>query len=110
MNRFRKTNPWKEVIGIGLILLGVLLFVALISFDKGDLPGWAPLIYSTSQQNEPLHNLVGVVGALLAGYSYFLLGAAAYWLALIVVGFGIGKLLVENFQLLIRCGWGVVNL
>lgn len=109
MNRLRQNNPWKEVIGISLIVVGALLFVALFTFDRGDLPKWAPLI-GTSQQNVPLHNLVGVVGAMMAGYSYFLLGAASYWFALILVGFGIGKLLVDDFQLLIRFGWGAVNL
>lgn len=108
MNRHRQTNPWKEVIGIGLILLGALLFVALISFDRADLPGWVPLI-GTSQPNNPMQNLVGIVGALMAGYIYFLFGAAAYWIALILMGFGIGKLLVDRFELLFRSGWGLVN-
>lgn len=110
MNKSRTTSAWKEVVGVVWCGLGILLFLALVSYDTGDVPSWVFLINTTSKSNVHVHNLIGIVGAICGGYAYFFLGAAAYLLSMFLVGFGIGKLLVRGFSLRDRVGWAVLNL
>ena len=63
-----------EVLGIGLLALAVLFLLALFSFDKGDLS------LNGTNVNDPLHNLVGTLGAWLAQGCFMALGVAAYLL------------------------------
>lgn len=110
MNRPRRSNPWNEVTGLVLIGAGLLLFLALVSYDRGDPPSWALLIHTQSPPNDPRHNLVGIVGALTGGYAYFFFGVASYLLAVLLLGLGLGKLFVRGFDLLGRLGWVLLNL
>jgi len=110
MNRSRSFQAWGEAIGLGLIGLGVLIFLALISYDAADVPGWVPLINLTSETNDQTKNWVGIVGALVGGYSYLLWGVAAYWLAVVTIGLGLGKMLVRGFSLRERAGWALLSL
>ncbi len=63
-----------EILGIGLLALAVLFLLALFSFDKGDLS------INGTNVNDPLHNLVGTLGAWLAQGCFMALGVAAYLL------------------------------
>ena len=63
-----------EVLGIGLLALAVLFLLALFSFDKGDLS------LNGTNVNDPLHNLVGTLGAWLAQGCFMAMGVAAYLL------------------------------
>jgi len=110
MNRARGSHAWNEAVGILLIGIGLLLFLSLLSYDVGDIPTWVPLINSTSTPNESTHNLIGVVGAFCGGYAYFFFGIAAFWMATLIAGLGLGTLLVRNFQLAERSGWALLNL
>jgi S-DNA-T family DNA segregation ATPase FtsK/SpoIIIE len=72
-----------------LVLLGAgtLLFLALVSYSPSDVPSW--LFFSKQGATGALtENFIGPVGAVVAGFSYFVLGAASYLLAVVLIGFG----------------------
>ena len=84
-------NPWNEFIAITLLALG-LLFLAMISYSPGDLPSW--LSFSSKDvQNNPVRNIIGPLGALVAGFAHFLFGAPAYAIPAVFIWFGVAKLL-----------------
>ncbi len=103
----QSTSPISEVSGILYLGLGTLLFLALVSYDPGDLPAWVWFSHVTPQNN-PLHNFIGIVGALVAGILYFLIGAASYLLAVVLLGMGAGKLLHVGLRVGGRIWWVVV--
>ncbi len=66
-----------EVFAISLAGLCVMLLLALISYSPADLPSWVPFS-SQSGQSDLVHNFIGPVGAVTAGYTYFFFGVAGY--------------------------------
>ena len=91
---------------LGLVLLGAgtLLFLALVSYSPSDVPSW--LFFSKQGAPEAItENFIGPVGAIVAGFCYFLLGAAAYLLAVVLIGFGGAKFLTAGLDLRKRLGW-----
>lgn len=104
-NRARTNGTWDAVAGILLLGVGLLLPVALISYDPRDIPAWVPLISTTSDSGVHIHNLVGVLGAIGAGYLYFLFGAAAYLWIIVCAGYGLAKLAIPDFRIGLRLGW-----
>ncbi len=84
--------PWNEGIAIAMGGLGLLLFLALISYTPLDLPSWVP-ISMTAGGHHQATNFVGPVGAVIAGYLYFLFGAACYLIPGVIVWWGIQVLL-----------------
>ncbi len=76
-----------DILGILLLGLALLLFAALFSFDKYDLAA------VRTPPNDPPHNWVGQFGARM-GYSlFFTLGAGAYLLPVLLLGFGLAQFL-----------------
>ena len=78
----------------GLIFGGVavMLLLALISYAPSDLPSWVPFSRGDSPTS---HNFIGPIGAIIAGYVYFFLGAAGFlipavliWWAVMVIAKG----------------------
>ena len=84
-------SPWDDVYGIFLLMVAAMYFLALMSYDPGDLPGWAHLVLS-DQSNAVTRNFIGQLGAITAGYSLFLLGLAAYILPVVLTWLGVCKL------------------
>jgi len=98
------SKPWGEVLGLILLGLGTLLFLALVSYSPADVPSW--LFFSKQGANAAAsENFIGPVGAVVAGLSYFLLGAASYLLAVLLIGFGGAKFLSGGLPLKKRAGW-----
>ena len=98
------SKAWSEVLGLILLGAGTLLFLALVSYSPADVPSW--LFFSKQGAPEAVtENFIGPVGAVVAGFTYFLLGAAAYLLAVILIGFGGAKFLTANLVLKKRLGW-----
>ncbi|NNE90783.1 MAG: DNA translocase FtsK [Verrucomicrobiales bacterium] len=85
-----KIGPYvfHEGIAIALGGLGLLLFLALVSYSPRDLPSWVPFS-STAGQEEALNNFIGPVGAVVAGYSFFFFGAACYLIPAILAWWGV---------------------
>ncbi len=77
----------RELFGVILVGIALLLAFALFTFDKYDLPT------VHSPPNHPLHNWVGPVGAWLAGGLFFCIGGAAYLLPFVFLGFGLAWLI-----------------
>ena len=86
-----------ELTGLLLIGLAVALALALFSYDRGDLPT------NASPPNALIQNALGRVGAHIADWLIFSLGAAAYLLPVLLVGFG-GASFVPALAYL-RRGW-----
>jgi S-DNA-T family DNA segregation ATPase FtsK/SpoIIIE len=86
-----------ELTGLFLLGLAVVLALALFSYDRNDLAA------NASPPNEPLHNLLGRIGAHVADVLLFGLGAAAYLLPVLLLAFGIAGFVSALAYL--RRGW-----
>ncbi len=101
-----KLNPWNEVGGILQLVLAAMYLLALISYDPGDLPSWSHLS-PADEPNAVTQNFIGRLGALLAGYSFFLAGLAIYVLPFSMTWFGVCKL-ASHMRISGRSWLGVV--
>jgi DNA segregation ATPase FtsK/SpoIIIE, S-DNA-T family len=75
-----------DLIGILLTSVGLLLLVALISYDPRDVSVTGTAV------NESAHNWIGMAGAWGAWLSFFVLGAAAYLAPILILCFGLSYL------------------
>ncbi|MBA2242118.1 MAG: DNA translocase FtsK 4TM domain-containing protein, partial [Chthoniobacterales bacterium] len=104
VGRSAKNNAWNEVFALVLLGLGTLLFLALISYAPKDLPSWVPFSH-LSPPNSPAQNFIGPLGAIVAGFCYFMIGAASYLLAVVLLGFGAAKLFHAQLNVRQRAVW-----
>ncbi len=74
-----KEEHVNEIKGIVILALSLILLAALVSFSANDL-GW-----HTSQPNPQTQNWIGIAGANIAGFLFFVLGKSAFFL--VVIGF-----------------------
>jgi len=102
--RTDRHNAWNEVFALVLLFVGTLLFFALISFTPKDVPSWI-WFSNISPANHPAQNFIGPVGAVVAGICYQLIGAGAYLLAAILLGFGAAKLFYPGLRVTPRLAW-----
>ena len=107
MPRSRRQNPWNEVVGLVALGIGTVVFLALISYNPGDVPSWVWFSYK-SPPNNPTQNFIGPTGAIVAGFLYLTLGAAAYLVASLLLGFGVAKLFLPGFRIFKRLPWALV--
>ena len=107
MARTLKTSAWNEVVALILLGIGTLLFLALISYTPKDVPSWV-WFSQVSSPNRPVQNFIGPFGAILAGFSYLMIGGASYLLAAVLLGFGGAKLFHSTFRLTPRLPWIVI--
>jgi DNA segregation ATPase FtsK/SpoIIIE-like protein len=68
-----------------LIGLAVVLFAALVSYDRLDLA------FNTTEPNRSVHNLVGRVGAWFGYYLQLYVGVGAWIIPVLMAGFGIAS-------------------
>ena len=92
------------MVALVLLFVGTLLFFALISYTPKDVPSWVPFSHS-APSNHPAQNFIGPIGAIVAGICYQLIGAAAYLLAAILLGFGAAKLFHPSLSMTRRLPW-----
>src|SRR5260370_7924069 len=103
MPRASRQNPWNEVVGLAALGIGTVVFLALISYNPGDVPPW--IWFSKTSSNAPVQNFIGPTGAVLAGFLCLTLGAAPYLLSSLLLGFGIAKLLLSGFRISTSFHW-----
>ncbi len=99
-NQTQESNlpSWfNEVAGITMIGCGILLLLALISFDYKDVPDW-PLWMggSTSEEGRAISNMIGIMGAIVAWLFMLLFGAAAFLIAVGVMWLGTAYAFMEG--------------
>src|SRR5881398_4266199 len=99
-----KNSAWNEVFALILLFVGTLLFLALVSYTPKDVPSWVWFSH-ISPANHPAQNFIGPFGAIIAGICYQLIGAAAYLLAAILLGFGAAKLFHPRLRVTRRITW-----
>jgi S-DNA-T family DNA segregation ATPase FtsK/SpoIIIE len=102
--RTDRHSVWNEVFALVLLFSGTLLFFALISYTPKDVPSWI-WFSNISPANHPAQNFIGPVGAIIAGICYQFIGAAAYLLAAILLGFGAAKLFYPRLRVVPRLAW-----
>jgi len=102
--RTDRHSAWNEVFALVLLFAGTLLFFALISYTPKDVPSWV-WFSNISPANHPAQNFIGPVGAIIAGICYQFIGAAAYLLAAILLGFGAAKLFYPRLRVVPRLAW-----
>jgi S-DNA-T family DNA segregation ATPase FtsK/SpoIIIE len=93
-----------EVIGLTLLVLGVLLLLALISYTPGDVPSWFPA-HHADKPNKATQNFVGSLGAIMACLSYGLFGTASYLLAAALMAHGAAAMLGRQMGFALRPLW-----
>src|SRR5580704_17596647 len=99
MARQQENQMVGEVIGLTLLGLGTLLFLALISYQPRDVPAWVPIIANSAVAYHTNHNFIGPAGAIIAGLFYFLVGAGSYVVAAVMLGYGGAKLLAPGLNI-----------
>ena len=101
-----------EALGVVLLGAGILLLLALISFDPGDVPakfiGITIPFNRIAPSHEHISNFIGIVGVLVAGLLYFLIGAVSYLFAVLLLGFGAGKMFFPTVRMADRIGWATL--
>jgi DNA segregation ATPase FtsK/SpoIIIE, S-DNA-T family len=107
MPKSRRQNPWNEVVGLVALGIGTVVFLALISYNPGDVPSWVWFSYK-SPPNNPTQNFIGPTGAIVAGFLYLTLGAAAYLVTSLLLGFGVAKLFLPGFRIFKRLPWALL--
>jgi S-DNA-T family DNA segregation ATPase FtsK/SpoIIIE len=75
----------REVIGVVLIAISLLMLLSLLSF----VPGEAQAVAAGDSASKPPRNLIGSFGALLAGGLFYSIGGAAYLFPLLLGRLGI---------------------
>ena len=104
MSQQPENRLFHEAVGLLLLGLGTLLFLALISYEARDVPSWFWLARITPA-NKEIQNNIGLVGALAACTSYFFFGAASFLVAVTLLGLGAAKLLAPSWSILRRLPW-----
>lgn len=95
-----------DLIGGSYLLLAVLSFLALFSYDPHDLPTWAPF-NPTDTMTVNAVNYIGRTGAIAAFYSLMIMGFATYVLPFSFTWFAVCKI-ASHIHLTSRHWLGVV--
>jgi len=93
-----------DVIGIVLGAAALLLMVALLSHDPGDLSD------TRVPPNNPIHNMGGPAGAWVAQKLFWVFGVGAFMIPVLLLMFGLGYLFQFLSYLRRRWFWGGVLL
>ena len=91
---------FNDIIGVVLLGIALLLFVAMSSFDRHDISSIA------SPPNKPVHNAIGPAGAWIAHLLFQPFGAAAFVIPILCVLFGLGCFWNALNYLRRRWAWG----
>jgi S-DNA-T family DNA segregation ATPase FtsK/SpoIIIE len=79
----------EEVIGVVSIMGSLYLFMTLVTHYIRD----PVLFFRTTEPPEPVRNLGGIIGAHVSGWLIILFGFAAFIIPLLIIAFGIKRLI-----------------
>ena len=88
-------HPLSDIRALGLITVGALLFLSLYTYTPDDVPPRFS-IASQAVPNDPVLNAIGPFGAVIAGYTIFLFGAAAFLLPACLIWLGMSRILMPT--------------
>ncbi len=91
-----------DIVGVVLLGLALLLFVAMSSFEPRDVSA------NRTDHNQQPHNLIGPAGAWIAYYFFQAFGAGAFVVPFLCAVFGLGCFWNALHHLRRRWPWGVV--
>jgi S-DNA-T family DNA segregation ATPase FtsK/SpoIIIE len=91
-----------DILGVIFFALSVIVFIALFTYDRRDLD------FNAVPANANVHNAVGAVGARVAFSMFFVFGAAAYLLPVVLIFLSLGYLLSFLTYLQRRWLWSSV--
>jgi len=81
-----------EIWAIFLLALAILIFISLISFDKGDIPSL------TSRPNARIQNFAGIIGAYIGWGLLFSVGLSGYIVPAVILFWAGGRFLGTRTQ------------
>jgi S-DNA-T family DNA segregation ATPase FtsK/SpoIIIE len=91
-----------DIVGVVLLAVALLLFIAMTSFDRNDVAA------NTTNRNVTPHNLIGGAGAWIAHFFFQAFGAGAFVLPILCAVFGVGCFWNTLHHLRRRWPWGIV--
>ncbi len=91
-----------DIIGVVLLAVALLLFIAMTSFDRNDVAA------NTTNRNVTPHNLIGGAGSWIAHFFFQAFGAGAFVLPILCALFGVACFWNALHHLRRRWPWGVV--
>jgi DNA segregation ATPase FtsK/SpoIIIE, S-DNA-T family len=100
-SRRSSTHGFGDIIGIVLIATALLLMLSLLSYDRYDLAS------NQVPPNEATHNWIGPAGAWMGDRLFFVFGAGAFVLPLLMGVFGLGYLFQVLSYLQRRWVWAL---
>lgn len=86
---------FNEVTGIGMVGLGVILLLALITYTPNDMPILGMGAVTDNEANIPRENSIGVLGSLFAYFILRVFGAAGYLLPIGLIWLGFAYAFME---------------
>ncbi|MEO7676492.1 MAG: DNA translocase FtsK 4TM domain-containing protein, partial [Verrucomicrobiota bacterium] len=102
LNNPPATRGFSDTLGIALIASALLVLIALVTHDRRDLS------INSVPPNETMHNLGGPIGAWVAHKMFFVFGAGAFVLPLLMLAFGLANLFQFLAYLRQRWIWAAV--
>jgi S-DNA-T family DNA segregation ATPase FtsK/SpoIIIE len=91
-----------DIVGVVLLAVALLLFVAMTSFEKNDVPS------NIQPPNKTTHNFIGPAGAYVAHFFFQAFGVAALVIPILCVLFSLGCFFNALHYLRRRWPWGLV--
>src|SRR5882672_2230756 len=101
-NAAQQHRGFSDIVGIVLIATALLLMVAQLSFDRGDVSA------NKFPPNQTTHNLIGGAGAHVANLLFQCFGGGAFVLPVLLMLFGLGYLFEFLSYLKRRWAWAAV--
>ena len=87
-----KEERYSELLGVFFLAAAILIFLSLVTYDAGDLS------HLVSTPNEHLSNIIGIIGAYLAGGLFFLMGLAGFIIPVLTLFWAVAKFLRHKPQ------------
>lgn len=82
----------EEITGVAAVMGSIYLLLSLLTHYTRD----PVLFFRTTEPPEPVRNLGGIIGALVSGWLIILFGFAAFIIPLLLIAFGIKRLLSKE--------------